>query len=120
MAEKNTPTLIDNIDCSRLAMDKNGFVDVSDDEEHPVRRWKQRTNNCCERKRTRNQLNGPTLIVIDEKQSIDVAGYGNQRIWKFDLMVSEGGDALLADASDNSLLSLRTPIEPTEEKQQVD
>ena len=52
-----------------------------------------------------NQLNSPILIVIDEKQSIDVASYGNQRIWKFDLMVSEGGDVLLADDSDNSRLS---------------
>jgi hypothetical protein len=67
-----------------------------------------------------NQLNSPILIVIDEKELIDVAGYGNHRIWKFDLMVSEGGDALLADDSDNSRLSSRTSIEPTEEKQHVD
>ncbi|CAF0722918.1 unnamed protein product [Adineta steineri] len=37
---QNQQILIDNIDCSRLTMDKNGFLYVSDWARNEVRRWK--------------------------------------------------------------------------------
>ncbi|CAF1244939.1 unnamed protein product [Adineta steineri] len=78
---QNQQILIENIDCFGLAIDKNGFIYVSDCRKDEVRRWKMGEYNNegivvaggnGEGDRL-NQLNHPSLIFVDENQSVYVS-----------------------------------------------
>ncbi|CAF4374147.1 unnamed protein product, partial [Adineta steineri] len=70
--------LIDNIDCCRLAMDKYGFLYISDYKKNEVRRWKMGEYDnegivvagVNGRGNRLNQLNSPTYIFVDGEQSV--------------------------------------------------
>ncbi|CAF4097005.1 unnamed protein product, partial [Adineta steineri] len=90
--------LIDNIDCFGLAMDKNGFLYVSNCKKNEVRRWKMGEYNNegivvagGNRKGDRlNQLNFPTFIFVDEEQSLHVSDRYNHRVMKWRKDAKEG------------------------------
>ncbi|CAF0800846.1 unnamed protein product [Adineta steineri] len=90
--------LIDNIDCHGLAMDKHGFLYVSDSVKNEVRRWKMgeydnegiivaggnRNGNQL------NQLNYPGFIFVDDNQSVYISDQNNHRVMKWRKDAKEG------------------------------
>ncbi|CAF1104096.1 unnamed protein product [Adineta steineri] len=95
---QNQQILIDNIDCSRLAIDQYGFLYVSDWKKNEVRRWKMGEYNNegivvaggNEEGNKLNQLNDPTFIFVDEEQSVYVSDTGNHRVMKWRKDAKEG------------------------------
>ncbi|CAF3557895.1 unnamed protein product [Adineta steineri] len=87
---QNQQILIDNIDCGRLAMDKYGFLYVSDYKKNEVRRWKIEEysegtvvaggNGKGDQL---NQLNFPAYIFVDEEQSVYISDQNNNRVVKW-------------------------------------
>ncbi|CAF1276618.1 unnamed protein product [Adineta steineri] len=89
--------LIHNIDCCGLAVDKYGFLYVSDYKKNEVRRWKMGEYNegivvagGNGRGRQLNQLNIPTFIFVDEDQSIYVTDRDSHRVMKWRKDAKEG------------------------------
>ncbi|CAF1418162.1 unnamed protein product [Adineta steineri] len=90
--------LIDNIDCSRLAIDKYGFLYVSDDRKSEVRRWKMGKYNNegvivaggNGEGDQFNQLALPSFIFVDEDQSVYVSDRYNHRVMKWRKDAKEG------------------------------
>ncbi|CAF1310054.1 unnamed protein product [Adineta steineri] len=94
---QNQQILIENIDCCRLATDKNRFLYVSDYKKNEVRRWK--IGECNEGivvagangKGDRvNQLDCPNFIFVDEDQSVYVSDRNNHRVVKWRKDAKEG------------------------------
>ncbi|CAF0917539.1 unnamed protein product [Adineta steineri] len=95
---KKQQILIHNIDCSGLAMDKHGFLYVSDGEKNDVRRWKMGEYNNegivvaggnGERDQL-NQFNYPSFIFVDDDQSVYVSDLNNNRVMKWRKDAKEG------------------------------
>ncbi|CAF4157546.1 unnamed protein product, partial [Adineta steineri] len=93
----NQQILIKNIDCWGLAMDKHGFLYVSDRKKNEVRRWKMGEYNegivvagGNEKGDRLNQLNNPTFIFVDEDQSVYVSDFSNHRVMKWRKGAKEG------------------------------
>ncbi|CAF1591469.1 unnamed protein product, partial [Adineta steineri] len=90
--------LIDNIDCYGLAMDKHGFLYVSDAGKNEVRRWKIGEYNNegivvaggNRRGDYLNLLNFPTSIFVDEDQSVYISDHENRRVMKWIKDAKEG------------------------------
>ncbi|CAF4165699.1 unnamed protein product, partial [Adineta steineri] len=90
--------LIHNIDCSRLAMDKHGFLYVSDWKKNEVKRWKMGEYNHegivvaggNKKGHQLNQLNCPTFMFVDEDQSVYVSDCNNHRVMKWRKDAKEG------------------------------
>ncbi|CAF1469009.1 unnamed protein product [Adineta steineri] len=90
--------LINNIDCLGLAMDKHGFLYVSDYKRNEVRRWRMGEYNNegvvvagGHGKGNRlNQLNYPTFILVDEDQFVYVSDSHNHRVMKWGRGAQEG------------------------------
>ncbi|CAF3969530.1 unnamed protein product [Adineta steineri] len=81
--------IIPNMYCSRLTIDNNGSLYVSDWEKHEVRRWRQGEaidtivaggNGKGEHL---NQLNSPSYIFVDQDRSLYVSDYHNNRVVKW-------------------------------------
>ncbi|CAF1361527.1 unnamed protein product [Adineta steineri] len=87
---QNQQILIDNIDCFGLAIDKYGFLYVSDYTKNEVRRWKMGEYNDGIIVAGGNQLNHPTFIFVDEDQSVYVSDFNNHRVMKWKKDVEEG------------------------------
>ncbi|CAF4151957.1 unnamed protein product, partial [Adineta steineri] len=113
--QTNQQVIISNIDCSRLTIDKNGFIYVSDDENHEVRRWKQgdtkgelvaggngKGNHL-------NQLSVPTFIFIDEDYSLYISDCVNHRVMKWKKDAKEGIIVAGGNGQGNSLNQLSYP-----------
>ncbi|CAF3731281.1 unnamed protein product [Adineta steineri] len=98
--------LIHNIDCCRLAMDKHGFLYVSDVVKNEVRRWKMGKYNNegivvaggNGKGNQLNQLNTPTFMFVDEDQSVYVSDCNNHRVMKWRKDSKEG--AIVAGGND--------------------
>ncbi|CAF1364354.1 unnamed protein product [Adineta steineri] len=96
--QKQQLILIHNIDCSRLAIDKHGFLYVSDYKKNEVRRWKMGEYNNegiivaggNGNGNQLNQLNNSTYIFVDEDQSIYVTDRDNHRVMKWREGAEEG------------------------------
>ncbi|CAF1474092.1 unnamed protein product [Adineta steineri] len=90
--------LIHNIDCSRLAIDKHGFLYVNDYMNNEVRRWKMGEYNNegvvvaggHGKGDQLNQLHYPTFIFVDEDQSVYVTDRDNRRVMKWRKDAKEG------------------------------
>ncbi|CAF1062079.1 unnamed protein product [Adineta steineri] len=90
--------LIQNIDCSGLAMDKNGFLYVSGGYKNEVRRWKMGEYNnegivvagANGEGDQLNQFHYPTFIFVDEDQSVYVTDQDNHRVMKWRKDAKEG------------------------------
>ncbi|CAF1326916.1 unnamed protein product [Adineta steineri] len=95
---QNQQVLIDNIDCWGLAMNKNGFLYVSDTKRNEVRRWKmgEYDNEGIVvaggngKGDALNQLSYPTFIFVDEEQSVYVSDKWNHRVVKWRKDAKEG------------------------------
>ena len=92
----NGETIIDNINCSRLTMDKDESLYVSDSNKNEVKRWKKgdmegtivaggngKGNNL-------NQFSCPTYIFVDEDYSLYVSDRDNHRVMKWTKDATEG------------------------------
>ena len=108
-------TIISNIDCSGVAMDKDGYLYISDYVKHEVRRWK-----IGEKDGTLvaggngagnglNQLNQPYQIFVDQDQSVYVSNYGNHRVMKWMKGAEEGVVVAGSEAAGNALKQLSSP-----------
>ncbi|CAF0985232.1 unnamed protein product [Adineta steineri] len=114
---RNQQILIDNIDCYGLAMDKNGFVYVSDYKKDEVRRWKMGEYNNegivvaggNGQGNQLNQLNSPTFIFVDEDQSIYVSEHINHRVMKWGKDAKEGTTVAGGNSQGKNLNQLFSP-----------
>ncbi|CAF1337357.1 unnamed protein product [Adineta steineri] len=95
---RNQKIIIENIDCCCLAMDKHGFLYVSDRSMNTVRRWKMGEynnegivvaggNGIGDQL---NQLNYPRFIFVDKEQSVYVSDQNNHRVMKWKKDAKEG------------------------------
>ncbi|CAF1307485.1 unnamed protein product [Adineta steineri] len=95
---QNQQILIENISCYGLAMDKHGFLYVSDWNKNEVRRWKMGEYNnegivVAGGNGTGsqvNQLDYSSFIFVDEDQSIYVSDTNNNRVMKCRKGAKEG------------------------------
>jgi DNA-binding beta-propeller fold protein YncE len=108
-------TIISNIDCSRLTLDDNGYLYVSDYKKHEVRRWKIGEANGVlvaggNGKGIRlNQLNQPTFVFVDQNQSVYVSDWGNHRVMKWVKDAKEGIVVAGGQGQGNGLAQLSEP-----------
>ncbi|CAF4044470.1 unnamed protein product [Adineta steineri] len=108
-------TIISDIDCSGLAIDKNGDLYVSDCKKNEVRRWEK-----GEKEGTivaggngegehLNQLHSPSYIFVDEDRSVYVSDNRNHRVMKWMKGAKEGIVVAGGQGSGNSLAQLSDP-----------
>ncbi|CAF0992505.1 unnamed protein product [Adineta steineri] len=108
-------TIISNINCWGLTIDKNGFIYVADCGNHEVRRWKQgdkqgelvaggngQGNHL-------NQLNWPTYMFIDEDYTLYISDHENHRVMKWRKDAKEGIIVAGGNGQGNSLKQLTYP-----------
>jgi sugar lactone lactonase YvrE len=76
---KNGEFIIEDIDCSRLAMDKNGYLYVSDYKKYEVRRWSRGNQNGT------IVLSCPEGLAFDREGNLYVVDSKNHRIQKFEI-----------------------------------
>ncbi|CAF0890204.1 unnamed protein product [Adineta steineri] len=114
---QNQEILIDNIHCYGLAMDKQGFLYVSDCMKNEVRRWKMGEYNNKgiivaggnDRGNQLNQLSCPLFIFVDEEQSIYVSDGGNNRVMKWRKDAKEGTTVAGGNGQGGNLNQLSHP-----------
>ncbi len=112
---KNGEIIISNIDCSRLTMDKDGSLYVTDYVKNEVRRWKRGDQNGTivaggnGKGNHLNQFNHPTFIFIDEDYSLYVSDAGNHRVMKWLKDAKEGIVVAGGNGKGNSLTQLSHP-----------
>ncbi|CAF1104229.1 unnamed protein product [Adineta steineri] len=114
---QNQQILIYNIHCSGLAMDKNGFLYVSDAEKNEVRRWKMGEYNNegivvaggNKQGNKLNQLSCPTFIFVDEEQSVYVSDRDNDRVMKWRKDAKEGRIVAGGNSQGRNLNELSCP-----------
>ncbi|CAF0750100.1 unnamed protein product [Adineta steineri] len=113
--QTNQQTIISNINCWGLTIDKNGFIYVSDCDNNEVRRWKLgdkkgglvaggngQGNHL-------NQFNCPTFIFIDEDDSLYISDRDNHRVMKWKKDAKEGIIVAGGNGEGNSLKQLSFP-----------
>ncbi|CAF4065792.1 unnamed protein product, partial [Adineta steineri] len=113
--DQNQQTIMSNINCWGLTIDKNGFIYACDFENHEVRRWREgeekgelvaggngEGNHL-------NQLDNPTYIFIDEDYSLYISDSRNHRVMKWEKNAKEG--VIVAGGNDegDSLRQLYNP-----------
>ncbi|CAF1169886.1 unnamed protein product [Adineta steineri] len=113
--QTNQPIIILNINCWGLTIDRNGFIYLSDLENHEVRRWKQGDKNGelvaggNGQGDHLNQLNQPTYIFIDDDYSLYISDRNNHRVMKWKKDAKEGAVAAGGNGEGNSLKQLNYP-----------
>ncbi|CAF3811590.1 unnamed protein product [Rotaria sp. Silwood1] len=111
----NQQVIISDIDCSRLAMDNNGDLYVSDLEKNEVRRWKigDKTGIIVAGGNGKgnhlNQFNGSSSIFIDQDYSVYVSDLYNNRVMKWMKGAKEGIIVAGGQGRGNSLQQLSSP-----------
>ena len=111
----NGQIIISNVECCGLAMDKNGYLYVSDYEKHEVRRWKIGELNGIlvaggnGKGGGLNQFDQPVHIFVDENDSVYVSDYGNHRVMKWMKGAKEGIVVAGRHGQGNSLTQLSYP-----------
>ncbi|CAF1134327.1 unnamed protein product [Adineta steineri] len=116
-AHRNQQILIHNTDCSRLTMDKHGFLYVSDTAKNAVRRWKMGEYNNegivvaggNGKGDKLNQLNSPNFIFVDENQSVYVSDNENHRVMKWKKDAKEGTIVAGGNGQGRNLNQLSSP-----------
>ncbi|CAF0744304.1 unnamed protein product [Adineta steineri] len=89
-------TIIANIHCDGVAIDKNGSIYVSDRTKSEVKRWKERDISGTlvaggnGKGNLRNQFNNPGKIFVDEDYSVYVLDEANHRVMKWKKDAKEG------------------------------
>ena len=93
---KEGEILLDNIECSALAMDDQRNLYVSDTKRKVVKHYEIRTNTskvvagCTSEGAGLDQFKWPTFLVVDEQQAIYVADSSNERVMKWDKGAFQG------------------------------
>ncbi|CAF1073149.1 unnamed protein product [Adineta steineri] len=113
--QTNEQIIISNIKCWGLTIDKNGFIYVSDCENHEVRRWKQGDEKGelvaggNGQGKQLNQLNKPTFIFINGDYTLYISDTDNHRVMKWKKDAKEG--IIVAGGNDkgNSFKQLSYP-----------
>jgi sugar lactone lactonase YvrE len=88
--------IISDIDCSRLTMDRDSYLYVSDIKKHEVKRWRIGDNTGTVvaggngQGNRLNQLDNPTYVFVDEDQSVYVSDWENDRVMKWKKGSREG------------------------------
>ncbi|CAF1427681.1 unnamed protein product [Adineta steineri] len=112
---KHAEILMSDIACSRVTMDKNGDLYVSDWKKNDVRRWKQGEREGIivaggnGKENHLNQLNWPTHIFVDEDHSVYVSELENHRVMKWMKGAKEGIVVAGGNGQGNSLIQLSNP-----------
>jgi len=89
-------TIISNVKCVGLAMNKNGDIYVVDDGKNEVRKWKIGAKDGTlvaggnGRGTELNQLNKPSYIFVDDNESVYISDYENHRVVKWMKNAKEG------------------------------
>ncbi|CAF1095011.1 unnamed protein product [Rotaria sp. Silwood1] len=108
-------TVLSNIVCSRLTMDDQEFLYVSDNEEHDVRRYRAEEttgtvvaggNGMGNRL---YQLNLPSYICVDQHCSLYVSDNSNHRVVKWAKNAKEGIVVAGDEGYGNDLMQLSNP-----------
>ncbi|CAF1494387.1 unnamed protein product [Adineta ricciae] len=113
--EVKQEVLIDNISCYGLAMDKDGFLYVSDDQKNEVRKWRKGDNEGIVvaggngKGDELNQFDSPTFIFVDENSSIYVSDWKNHRVMKWRKNAQQGIIAAGGNGEGNGLKQLSSP-----------
>ncbi|CAF4012957.1 unnamed protein product [Adineta steineri] len=108
-------TIISDIYCQNLTIDKNGNLYVSDCIKNEVRRWKQGKRKGTivaggnGRGNHLSQLNDPTYIFVDEDYSVYVSDWNNHRVMKWMKGAKEGIVVAGGNGEGNSLTQLSNP-----------
>ena len=88
--------IVNNIDCSRLAIDHQRYLYVSDTAKDEVRRYTIGDKNGIVvaggngRGNQLNQLNCPTYLFVDEEQAVYVSDRNNHRVMKWNKDANQG------------------------------
>ncbi|CAF1065659.1 unnamed protein product [Adineta steineri] len=112
---RNGETIISDIECRGLTMDKNGDLYISDVNKNEVRRWKQgeREGTIVAGGNTYgnhlNQLRYPTYIFVDGDHSVYVSDYYNHRVMKWMKGAKKGIVVAGGNGHGNSLTQLSNP-----------
>ncbi|CAF1346642.1 unnamed protein product [Adineta steineri] len=114
---QNQQILIHNIDCFGLAMDKHGFLYVSDWKKSEVRRWKMGEYNNegiivaggNGQGNKLNQFDFPTYIFVDEDQSVYVSDRDNNCVMKWRKDAKEGTIVAGGNGEGSNLNQLNLP-----------
>ncbi|CAF4036574.1 unnamed protein product [Adineta steineri] len=114
---QNQQILIDNIDCWGLAMDKHGFLYVSDQGKNAVRRWKMGEYNNegiivaggNGHGNHLNQVNLLSFIFVDEDQSVYASDRDNHRVMKWRKDAKEGTVVAGGNSEGENLNQLSKP-----------
>jgi sugar lactone lactonase YvrE len=107
--------LISDIDCSRLTMDNDGYLYVSDDEEDEVRRWRMGDTTGIvvaggnERGNRLDQLADHSFMFVDKDHSVYVSDWGNHRVMKWLKGATEGIVVAGGQDEGNDLRKLSKP-----------
>jgi sugar lactone lactonase YvrE len=108
-------TTVGNIDCSRLAMDDEGSLYVTDTQRHEVRRFRRGETNGIvvaggnEQGVGLDQLSKPRYICVDGEHAIYVSDAGNGRVMKWAKGAKEGIVVAGGQAQGTDLTQLSTP-----------
>ncbi|CAF4165188.1 unnamed protein product [Adineta steineri] len=112
---KKGETIISDIDCYGLAIDKSGNLYVSDQQKNEVRRWKQGETEGTivaggnGKGNQLNQLDCPSYIFVDEDHSIYASDFENHRVMKWIKDAKEGIVVAGGNHQGNSLIQLCNP-----------
>ncbi|CAF0818620.1 unnamed protein product [Adineta steineri] len=112
---KHGETIISDIDCSRLTMDKNGDLYVSDHGKNEVSRWKQEGKKGTivagghGQGKHLNQLDHPNYIFVNEDHSVYVSDRYNHRVMKWMKGAKEGIIVAGRKGKGDSLTQLSSP-----------
>lgn len=113
--ERRNTTLIDNIDCYGVAIDKEGYLYVSDCQRHNVYRLKVRETQPTivaggnNEGQQLNQLNHPRHLFVDDEQSVYVSDSLNHRVVKWRRDAKEGVVVAGGNGNGNRLNQLSGP-----------
>ena len=108
-------TIISNIDGHGLAMDRNGYLYVSDLKNSEVKRWRIGEENGILVAGGNgignhlNQFNKPCYIFVDKNESIYVSDANNHRVMKWMKGATEGTVVAGGQESGNNLTQLSYP-----------
>ncbi|CAF1077478.1 unnamed protein product, partial [Didymodactylos carnosus] len=108
-------TIISKVSCDDLAMDKDGYLYVSDHQRQEVKRWKIGVTNGVVvaggngKGNKLSQLDYPTSIFVDQEQSVYVSDNHNHRVMKWKKDTEEGIVVAGGHGRGNNLRQLSCP-----------
>jgi sugar lactone lactonase YvrE len=108
-------TIISNVNCWGLAMDNDGYLYVSDDSKHEVRRWRIGDTSGTviaggnEKGHRLDQLDCPTSMFVDRDYSLYVSDSQNHRVMKWMKGAKEGIVVAGGQDQGGSLTQLSNP-----------